>query len=171
MDFPSAAIPFDVGQRHRTLFELARWLKGREPNASRNRQLEIVCLWHAKHLHIIRTKDFETSWTDFRYALARIKQPYGATLQSCLSELPPAPDIPELFQYGAKAVHLIRICMALQLHHGSEPIYLGCRKAGELIDYNHTDTAKLLQIFVSEGWLIEVKRGVGSRASRYKVVV
>ena len=171
MDFPSAAIPFDVGQRHRTLFELARWLKGREPNASRNRQLEIVRLWHAKYLHIIRTTDFETSWTDFRYALARIKHPYGATLQSCLSELPPAPDIPELFQYGSKAIHLIRICMALQIYHGSEPIYMGCRKAGELIDYNHTDTAKLFQIFVSEGWLIELKRGVGSRASRYKVVV
>jgi hypothetical protein len=169
MDFPVGAIPFAVGQRHRALFELARWVKGREPDATRDRQLEIVKCWHSKFLHIIGTKEFEASWTDFRYALLRVEKPYGATLQSCLSNLPPPPDIPELNWYGLKALHLMRICMALQTHQGIEPIYLSCRTAGELIDYNHTDTARLFQIFVSEGWLTEVKRGVGLRATRYKL--
>ena len=61
--------------------------------------------------------------------------------------------------------------MALQTHQGIEPIYLSCRTAGELIDYNHTDTAKLFQIFISEGWLKEVSRGVGAKASRYVCMV
>ena len=169
MNFPASAVPFAVGQRHRALFELARWVKGREPDATRDRQLEIVKCWHSKFLHIIGTKEFEASWTDFRYALSRVEKPYGATLQSCLSNLPPPPDIPELNFYGLKALHLMRICMALQTHQGIEPIYLSCRTAGELIDYNHTDTARLFQIFVSEGWLTEVKRGVGLRATRYKL--
>ena len=171
MDFPVGAIPFAVGQRHRKLFELARWVKGKEPSATMERQLEIVKNWHSKFLHIIGTKELEASWTDFRYALPRVEKPYGAILQSCLSNLPPPPDIPELNLYGLKAIHLIRIFMALQTHHGIEPIYLSCRTAGELIDYNHTDTARLLQIFVSEGWLTEVKRGVGLRATRYKLNV
>jgi len=168
-DFPVGAIPFAVGQRHRALFELARWVKGREPNATRDRQLEIVQNWHTKYLNVIGTKDFETSWADFRYSLARVKQPYGATLESCLRKLPPPPELTELSQYGSKAVHLFRICTALQRHHGTAPFYLGCRTAGEQIDCNHTDAAKLLQIFMSEGWLTEVKRGVGLRATRYKL--
>ena len=171
MDFPVSAVPFAVGQRHRALFELARWVKGREPDATRDRQLEIVKCWHFKYLLIIGTKEFEASWADFRYALARVKQPYGASLQSCLSNLPPPPDISELYLYGPKAVLLMRICMALQYHHEMEPFYLACRTAADLIDYNHTDAAKLLQIFISEGWLKEVSRGVGAKASRYICVV
>ena len=169
MDFPVNAIPYAIGQRHRALFELARWVKGVEPNASIPRQMEIVKCWHSQFLHIIGTKEFEASWADFRYSLARVKQPYGATLQSCLSNLPPPPDNPELHLFGAKAVHLMRICMALQIHHGIEPFYLSCRTAGDLLGCNHTDAAKLFQIFVTEGWLIEVRRGAGSKATRYKL--
>ena len=169
MDFPVNAIPFAVGQRHRALFELARWVKGVEPNASIARQMEIVKCWHSQFLHIIGTKEFEASWADFRYSLSRVKQPYGATLQSSLSNLPSSPDIPELHLYGEKAVHLMRICMALQIHHSPEPFYLSCRTAGDLLGCNHTDAAKLLQIFVTEGWLIEVRRGAGSKATRYKL--
>ena len=171
MDFPVGAIPLTVGQRHRKLFVLARWVKGKEPNATIEKQLEIVRHWHSKFLHIIGTKEFEISWADFRYALERVKQPYGATLQSFLSNLPPPPDIPDLILYGLKAVLLMRICMALQSYHGTEPFYLSCRAAAELIDYNHTDTAKLFQIFISEGWLKEVSRGVGVKASRYICMV
>ena len=169
MNFPVSAVPFAVGQRHRALFELARWVNGREPNATDERQLEIVKCWHSKFLHIIGTKEFEASWTDFRYALPRVEKPYGATLQSCLSNLPPPLDIPELNLYGLKALHLMRICMALQIHQGIEPFYLSCRTAGDLLGCNHTDAAKLLQIFVTEGWLIEVRRGAGSKATRYKL--
>jgi hypothetical protein len=171
MDFPVSAIPYAVGQRHRALFQLARWVKGREPDAKRDRQLEIVKCWHSKFIHIIGTKEFEVSWADFCYSFARVNQPYGTTLQSCLTNLPPPPGIPELHMYGTKAVHLMRICMALQAYHGIEPIYLSCRKAGELIDYNHTDAARLLQIFVSEGWLVEIRKGAGTKASKYKLKI
>jgi hypothetical protein len=169
MDFPISAIPYTVGQRHRALFELARWVKGREPNATRERMLKIVRYWHAKYLHIIGTKEFEVSWLDFQYAFSRVEKPFGTTLESILRNLPSPPDTPELHIYGAKAIHLMRICMALQAYYGTEPLYLSCRTAGELIDYNHTDTAKLLQIFIFEGWLTLVKAGAGSKASRYRL--
>ncbi len=169
MDFPVSVIPIGISQRNQKLFQLARWVKGTEPNASRNRQHEIVKEWHSRHLSVIGTKDFETSWREFRFAWNTVKTPYGEILKRCLNQLPPDPEILELTQYGNKAIHLFRICMALQAHHGTDPFFLSCRIAGHHIGCNHTDAAKLLKLFVMEGWLIEIKRGSGLKASRYKL--
>ena len=167
--FPASTFPTGIGQRHRAVFELARWLKGTEPNATRERQQAVVKVWHAMHLQVIGTKEFSISWAEFRNAWERVKQPYGATLAICLSTLPTAPDIAALRGYGPKAIHLAQICLALQAHAGDSPFFLGARKAGELIDCHFTDAATLLRCFVLEGWLKLVKAGAGSKASRYKL--
>jgi hypothetical protein len=168
-NFLASTVPTDVGQRHRALFELARQLKGIEPQATRERQQVIVKQWHAKHLHVIGTKDFAASWVDFRNAWSRVREPYGATLGQCLSNLPLAPEIPELIDYGVKAIHLMRICMALQAHEGTSQFFLSSRIAGELIGCHFTDAAALLQRFVYEGWLEIIKAGAGKKATRYKL--
>jgi len=167
--FPVSTVPTGVGQRHRAIFELARWLKGTEPNATRQRQHEVVKVWHTLHLPVIGTKDLSTSWADFRNAWERVKQPYGATLAKCLSTLPNAPDVAALSDYGPKAIHLAQICLALQARAGDSPFFLSSRIAGQLIGYHFTDAAALLRCFVHEGWLELVKAGAGSRASRYKL--
>jgi len=169
MDFPAKAIPTEVGKRNTAIFQVARYVKGKEPNASYERQLEIVKAWHNKYQNVIGTKDFGTTWSEFRYGLVRVQHPYGAKLEECFNNLPTPPDIPELHLYGPKAVHLMQICIALQIQRGNEPIFMACRLAGKLLDCNHTDAAKLLQIFVSEGWLEIIKRGSGLLATRYKV--
>ena len=167
--FPVSTVPTGMGQRNRAIFELARWLKGTEPNATRKRQHDVVDVWHALHLPVIGTKELSTSWVDFRNAWERVKQPYGATLGVCLSNLPPAPDITALNDYGSKAIHLAQICLALQARAGDSPFFLSSRIAGQLIGYHFTDAAALLRCFVDEGWLELVKAGAGSRASRYKL--
>jgi hypothetical protein len=167
--FPASTVPTGIGQRHSAIFELARWLKGTEPNATRERQHEVVRVWHTLHLHVIGTKDLSTSWADFRNAWERVKQPYGATLAICLSTLPPPPDIAALSDYGPKAIHLAQICLSLQAHAGDSPFFLSSRIAGQLIGYHFADAATLLRCFVNEGWLVLVKAGAGSRASRYKL--
>jgi hypothetical protein len=73
--FPVSTVPTGVGQRHRVIFELARWLKGTEPNATRERQLEVVKAWHTLHLSVIGTKELSASWVDFRNAWERVKHP------------------------------------------------------------------------------------------------
>jgi hypothetical protein len=114
--FPANTVPTGIGQRNRAIFELARWLKGKEPNATRERQQAVVNVWHTLHLQVIGTKEFSATWADFRNSWESVEQPYGATLEKCLSNLPPAPDIPALNDFGLKAVHLARICSALQTH-------------------------------------------------------
>jgi hypothetical protein len=167
--FPASTVPTGIGQRHRTIFQLARWLKGKEPNATRERQQAVVEVWHTLHLQVIGTKDLPASWADFRNAWEGVKQPYGATIGECLSNLPNAPDIAALSDYGSKAIHLARICLALQARAGESPFFISSRKAGELIGCHFSDAATLLRCFVNEGWLVLVKAGAGSRASRYKL--
>jgi hypothetical protein len=167
--FPASTVPTGIGRRHDAVFELARWLKGTEPNATRERQQAVVKVWHAMHLQVIGTKEFSTSWAEFRNAWERVKQPYGATLAICLSTLPTAPDIAALSDYGPKAIHLAQICLALQTRAGDSPFFLSSRIAGQLIGYHFADAATLLRCFVNEGWLVLVKAGAGSRASRYKL--
>lgn len=167
--FPANTVPTGIGQRHRAVFELARWLKGTEPNATRERQQAVVNVWHTLHLQVIGTKEFSATWADFRNGWSSVKQPYGATLEKCLSNLPPAPNIPALRDYGLKAVHLAQICLSLQAHAGDSPFFLSSRKAGELIGCHFTDAATLLRCFVLEGWLKLVKAGAGKTAARYKL--
>ena len=167
--FPASTIPNGIGRRNSAIFELARWLKGTEPNATRQRQYEVVKEWHTLHLTVIGTKDLSASWADFRNGWERVTQPYGATLAICLSPLPTAPDIAALSDYGPKAIHLAQICLALQARTGDSPFFLSSRIAGQLIGYHFTDAATLLRCFVNEGWLVLVKAGAGSRASRYKL--
>ena len=167
--FPASTVPNGIGQRHRAIFELARWLKGIEPNAIRERQQAIVKIWHTQHVTVIGTKELSASWADFRNAWERVREPYGATLSKCLSNLPPAPDISALKDYGLRADHLARICLALQARAGTSPFFLSSRIAGKLIGCHFTDAATLLRCFVNEGWLELVKAGAGSKASRYKL--
>lgn len=167
--FPVSTVPTGIGRRHHAVFELARWLKGTEPNATRERQHVVVKVWHAMHLQVIGTKEFSTTWAEFRNAWERIKQPYGATLGECLSNLPNAPGIAALSDYGSRAIHLARICIALQARTGDSPFFLSSRIAGQLIGCHFTDAATLLRCFVNEGWLVLVKAGAGSKASRYKL--
>ena len=167
--FPASTVPTGIGQRHQAVFELARWLKGTEPNATSERQHEVVKVWHELHIQVIGTKDFHASWADFRNSWTSVKQPYGAALALCLSTLPPAPDIAALRGYGPKAIHLAQICLALQAHAGDSPFFLGARKAGELIGCHFTDAAALFRCFLNEGWLRLVEAGTGNKAARYKL--
>ena len=164
--FPASCIPNSVGQRNNCLFALARHFKSLEPQADSKRQREICKAWHDTFVAIIGTKGFAITWRDFQHAWSKVK--YSTQiLEDCLIVLPPVPDIERLRDYGNEAMHLMQICIALANHHAPEPFFLSCRKAGELIEMDHRDAAKLLRIFTSEGWLSLVAQHTPIRASRY----
>ena len=167
--FPQNTIPTAVGQRNKAVFNLARWIKGVEPDSSKDRQRQILRHWHDKYLSVIGTKDFGETWMDFSNALRNIRRPYGATLNQCLSNLPPAPALVELDECGPSGSHLMRICLALQTHHQDMPFYLSSRIAGQLLGCSHSTAAGFIKYFVGAGWLILVKPGNRRNASTYRL--
>lgn len=169
LTFPQNTVPTGVGQRNKAVFHLARWLKGVEPDCSKDRQREILSHWHDKHLNVIGTKDFGETWVDFSNALRNIRRPYGATLNQCLSDLPPAPALAELDECGPSGSHLMRICLALQKHHQDTPFYLSSRIAGQLLGCSHSTAAGFIKYFVGARWLVLVKPGNRRKASTYRL--
>jgi len=166
--YPASCIPHAVGQRNACLFALARHFKSLEPHADLKRQSEICKAWHDTFVGIIGTKGFAITWVDFRRAWSKVKYT-TPILEECMIVLPPLPDIERLRDYGIEAMHLMQICIALENHHEPEPFFLACRKASELIGLTHYDSAKLLRLFVDEGWLQVVTPHTTARAPRYRM--
>lgn len=170
---PPHTLPSTEGERNRRLFDLARWAKGKHPDASREELRAIVAEWHRLALPFIGTKDFATTWTDFTRGLEKVRQPHGETMQAILETVDhsmPMPDRITALGYGDATHRLIRICEALQKHAGENPFFLSARQAGELIGMHFTDASKVLYALVADGVLILIKRGAGKQASRYRYV-
>lgn len=167
---PSSLFPTSYGQRNKKLFELARWLKGVQPECDRKMQEEIVRHWHQVSLPNIKTKDFASTWLDFKYGLGSVQYPFGLKLDRILETKVEFDTQFGLETFGEKGIELFRICLTLQIHEGpTRPFFLSSRKAGELIGCHFTAAAKLMSCFVREGWLDLVTKGVGDKASRYIV--
>jgi len=163
---PANCIPHAVGQRNACLFALARHFKSLEPQADLKRQREICKAWHEIFSEVIGTKAFALTWADFKKSWVKVKYTVPI-LEKCLTALPPPPDIDRLRDYGSQAKHLLQICIALARHHAPEPFFLSCRKAAELAGLTHHESAKILGVFVDEGWLIVVTPHTTVRATRY----
>lgn len=168
---PASCIPTGLGQRNQCLFALARYVKGKLPNATREELRAIVAMWHERCLPVIGTQDFSVTWTDFLYGWERVCQPHGATLQAILQKIDPKSPLPNgiaTLRYGAAANQLVRVCEALQAHQGEEPFFLAARQAGEVLGVHYTDAAKMLAALVQDGVLTLVSKGAGKFASRYR---
>jgi hypothetical protein len=77
-----ASVPTAAGQRNRLLFALARALKAlpRFARAPAEEALPLVRRWHELALNTpMRTRDFATSWSDFRTAWGRVRRPGSGT--------------------------------------------------------------------------------------------
>jgi hypothetical protein len=82
------------------------------------------------------------------------------------------PELPQAFasqEYGAEGEKLLRICVGLQRAVGADGVnfFLSCRTAGPALGLSHQDAAVLMRGLVSDGWLVLVTKGAGTKASRY----
>jgi hypothetical protein len=164
-------LPQQEGQRNKCLFALARHVKGTNPTATRQELRAIAEHWHELALPVIGTKDFATTWADFLRGWDKVRQPHGATLQSIIGTVDSAAPLPHgiaALSYGERGNQLVRICIALQAHHGEEPFFISARQAGELLGLHFTDASKLLAAMVLDGVLELVSKGAGKVASRYR---
>lgn len=167
---PATLLPQEEGQRNRCLFELARHLKGKMPEAKVGDLRGIVKEWHTLALPVIGTKDFAVTWADFVRGFNQVKYPHGETMAAILQgvESVQLPASMIVLDYGERAMHLARICTALQAHHGEAPFFLSASQAGELLGIHRTDANKMMQALCSDGVLTLVSKGTGYKASRYR---
>ncbi|AVP57756.1 hypothetical protein C7H73_08855 [Pulveribacter suum] len=168
---PASTLPTQEGQRNRRLFELARWAKGARPEATREELRAIVQEWHRLAEPVIGTKDFSTSWAEFLTGWDKVRAPHGEVMGGILRNIDHAAPLPtgiEALGYGASAIHLVRVCRALQAHHGAEPFFISARQAGEVLALGHKEAALMLRALVADGVLVLVSKGAGKVASRYR---
>lgn len=166
-------IPSQEGERNRCLFNLARYVKGRMPNAGKDALRPILMAWHQMAMNTIGTKDFATSWADFLRAMEGVKFPHGSTLDAMLAKVESAPPLSAsllALGYGEKCNYLIRVCQQLQAHAGTEPFFLSVRQAGEILDIHFTDAAKFLSALKGDGVIQLISQGAGNKASRFRFI-
>ncbi len=168
--YPARTLPDQTGQRTHCLFELARYVKGKHPDATRQELRDFVRGWHDRVLPVIGTKDFSITLTDFMRGWEKVRQPHGSTMSKIISNLDntPLPQGIEALGYGARDNHLVRLCVALQAHHAQEPFFISAREAGEQIGVHFTDASKMLSALCFDGVLTLVKKGSWKVASRYR---
>ena len=170
---PPSTLPAQAGQRNRCLFELARYLRGRIPQATREELRALVMTWHDMALPVIGTKDFAITWADFLNGWAKVQKPFGSTMQTITDTIDHTAALPkgiDILGYGELCTRLVRLCIALQVHQGSEPFFISARQAGEQVGLHFTDAAKMLRALVADKVLEEVSKGAGKMASRYRYI-
>lgn len=163
--------PLGEGERNRRLFEFARHVKALQPNASKDELRQIAQQWHEAALPVIGTKDFLTTWFDFSNAIESVRYPVGTSLKQIIGDIDMSEPIPErlvALGYSTKSVQLFRICQRLQEQAGEEPFFLSSRQAADLIQMDYSDAAKLLRVMRADGFIQEISKGAGNRASRYR---
>lgn len=159
-DAITATLPTGPGQRNHHIWLLARHLKGIMPAAT-TESLEIgVRDWHTRALPFIQTKNWLTTWIDFRSAWMKVKKPIGAKMAeivaSATAQTPANAD---------DITKLTILCRVLQTHHGPGKAWpLSCRVAGKHIGVSHETAAKLLKLLVAEQKIELVKPG-GTKGS------
>ena len=169
--WPTSTLPIQEGQRNRCLFELARWAKGAHPKATREELRTMVQEWHRLALPVIGTKDFASSWAEFLNGWDKVRLPHGETMARIVRGVDhTAPLPPAIVQlgYGTSGNQLVRVCQALQVHHGTDPFFISARQAGEVLGVHFTDASKMLSALVADDVLTLVSKGVGKVASRYR---
>ncbi len=162
-------LPESEGQRNKCLFELARYLKGTRPNATKAELRSIVQEWHSLAFPVIGTKDFGVTWGDFLRGWDKVKFPHGETMARVLDgvEGDPIPQGVDGLGYGPQSILLAKVCRRLAEHHGDDPFFISARQAGELVNVHFTDAAKILSALVLDDVLKLERKGSGKVASRY----
>ena len=81
-------------------------------------------------------------------------------------------DLPEAQQYDSDEVQFtVGLCWTLQEHHWPEPLFIGCKILGEILEIHPTKASKILRMLVADEVLEIVAEYIrGSKTRRYKFV-
>ncbi|MCA9092673.1 MAG: bifunctional DNA primase/polymerase [Planctomycetaceae bacterium] len=168
-----ATCPHSYGHRERCLFEYARHLKA-IPLLSEASALDVqsfVIMWWEIARPVIRTEPFGVTMRDFTRGWNRVKYPKGTgplydAFKRAMER--PAPEFTAV--YGVSELSLLAsLCRELQGEAGQNPFFLPCRKAGELLNVDHSTANRWLGFLEDIGAIVTVVKGTlkSGRASRF----
>lgn len=167
-------LPERTGQRNKRIFGLCRHLKAIPDLAELPASVlkPIVREWHGRCVHVIGTKDFDSSWDAFTYGYERVKHPAGVgTLGLAVERTEKAEPLSVESEYDSESTwKLIRLCRELQKLRGKEPFYLSCRDAGEFIGLSHDKANRRLNMLVTDGVLSLTEKGTKRMANSYRFI-
>lgn len=169
---PASCKPTAAGIRNRILFNLARHLKTIYPHSKATDHLPLLKKWHAEHLHIIATKDWEETWADFRTAFRRVRFTDNETpLHLVFQEIDMAAPIPpelENLGYGPKGFIAFQLCKLLARNTDGS-FFVSHRTLAPLIGCESPRTAgKILNDLVEDGCLELIEQGRMKTGGKHK---
>jgi hypothetical protein len=166
-EIPTAIVetlPTAVGQRRQMLFHLASRLKAIMPNAGSAELKPIVRRWFELALPVIGTKEWAESWEDFVSAWGRVTHPSGCVWTKIVRTAQ-AIEL-DTFGHDGAAAKVIRLCAALQAHHGLGASWpLSCRLAGKFAGVSCERAARILKMLAFE-CVIELVKPGGAKGSK-----
>lgn len=173
-------IPTIGGTRNRMKFELLRDLhaipdfRGTSWKDVQDVMYPIIADWYG-HSEGVVTDSLEATFVECASAWEKVKVPKGegvleiAYQQSLNVELPPLnPKLP----LSEKLMPLVRLCFALQQHHGQNPFFLSCRDAAEFGNTNHNTAASwLTYLCMAEVLKLETPGSlIGRKSTEYRFI-
>jgi hypothetical protein len=171
----AGTLPTAPGQRNRAVFALARRLKAIPELAClpATAHRAIVAEWHRRALLVIRTREWETTWSDWLVAWDRVALPAGvgmSRIAETVRTAAPHPVCAAMRYSSAELVHLVGICAELDRIHSGRSWFLSCRVAGKLLgEISHERAWLLLRLLVADGILEITRCGDRQRATRYRM--
>lgn len=174
-DIIHGTIPTAYGQRRKRLFELARRVHSHPQlqDVPIHELRPLVEEWHRLALPNIRTTCLDESWMDFIDAHHNVDADRceDATLQA-LSRSDAKEPPPEAARYVTPQTRrLVGLCRELSSLSPDGVFYLSCRKAANVLGTaDHKAIARVMQMLVTDGVLIEVVKGgpATNKATRYR---
>jgi hypothetical protein len=132
-----STLPSKTGERNLKLYEFARALKtfAETKNCSAADLERYVRAWHEAALPFIGTKDVQTCLDDFARAWPNIRYGFGAASLDVAAARAREASTPAAAMKLCKPEQrmLATLCRELQRINGTEPLYLQCRDAAEII--------------------------------------
>ena len=167
-------LPTGPGQRNKQLFELARGLMTIPSFDTSPKNLRVIVKeWWSMALPNMRTKDFDTTWTDFVIAWRRAKFPKGATFQGAVAEAKAiaTPDAGLIYENPDNRL-AVALFAVLQAKWGNKPFPLSCRKLAEAVACGRDKAWRILQTLKADEIVYEVSKGTQDRrrASEWRYV-
>ena len=81
----------------------------------------------------------------------------------------PTPECATIYEDDRMRL-LVRVCAALQAHHGTEPFFLSARRAGEVVGVSRTIAARMIKTLAFDRILSLERKGTlrDRNASEYR---